>query len=120
FLKNIPLPNWNLRYTGLTKLGWFKDHFSNFTISHSYTSGYSVNNFQTNYEYLENPDGLNAGGNYPAKNVVSNITMNENFAPLVGIDFRTKSNIDFGVRINKDRLLSMSFDNNLLTEVQGN
>ncbi|SEH89558.1 protein involved in gliding motility SprA [Paenimyroides aquimaris] len=120
FLKNIPLPNWNLRYTGLAKLGWFKDHFSNFTISHVYTSGYSVNNFQTNYEYLENPNGLNAGGNYPAKNVVSNITMNENFAPLVGIDFRTKSNIDFGVRINKDRLLSMSFDNNLLTEVQGN
>src|SRR5690606_26436540 len=67
FMKDIPLPNWNLRYTGLTKLGWFKNNFNRFTITHRYTSGYSVNNFQTNYEYLENPDELNAAGNYPTK-----------------------------------------------------
>jgi len=120
FMRNIPLPNWELRYTGLAKLGWFKTNFNRITLSHRYTSDYAVNNFQTNYEYLENPNALNAGGNYPTKNVVSNITMNEQFRPLIGVDFETKSKINFGFGINKDRLLSMSFDNNLLTEVQGN
>ena len=120
FMRDIPLPNWNLRYTGLTKLGWFKNNFNRITISHSYVSGYSVNNYQTNYEYLENPDLLNAGGNYPSQNVVSNITMTEAFSPLIRVDFLTKSGIDFGLGLSKDRLLSMSFDNNLLTEVNGN
>ncbi len=120
FMRDIPLPNWSLRYTGFMRMGWFKKNFNRFTINHNYVSGYSVNNFQTNYEYLENPNTLNAGGNYPAKNVVSNITMMEQFAPLIGVDFVTKSNIDFGFKMNKDRMLSMSFDNNLLTEVQGN
>ena len=120
FMRNIPLPNWELRYTGLSKLGWFKDLFVNVTINHAYTSSYSANNFQTNYEYLENPNALNAGGNYPSKNVVSNISMIEEFRPLIGLDFKTKSNIDFGARLNKGRMLSMSFDNNLLTEVTNN
>ncbi|MBS7320468.1 MAG: cell surface protein SprA, partial [Myroides sp.] len=120
FMRDIPLPNWNLRYTGLTKLGWFKNNFKRITISHSYVSGYSVNNYQTNYEYLENPGLLNAGGNYPSQNVVSNITMTEAFSPLIRVDFLTKSGIDFGLGLSKDRLLSMSFDNNLLTEVNGN
>lgn len=119
FLKSIPLPNWELRYNGLTKIGWFKENFTRVTLSHKYTSGYAVNNFQTNYAFLENPDALNAGGNYPTKNVVSNVTMTEQFSPLVGVDFETKSKINLGVKINKNRLLSMSFDNNLLTEVQG-
>lgn len=119
FMRNIPLPNWELRYTGLAKLGWFKNNFTRVTLSHKYTSGYSVNNFQTNYEYLENPNALNAGGNYPTRNVVSNVTMTEEFRPLIRVDFLTRSNIDFGFGITKDRMLSMSFDNNLLTEVQG-
>ncbi|HUH25288.1 MAG TPA: hypothetical protein VLY87_01550, partial [Flavobacterium sp.] len=63
---------------------------------------------------------VNASGNYPAKTVVSNVNMVEEFRPLIGVDFLTKSNIDLGFRINKDRMLSMSFDNNLLTEVTGN
>ena len=120
FMTNIPLPNWNLNYRGLVKLPWFRDNFTRFSISHKYESSYSVNNFQTNYEYLESPNALNAAGNYPAKTVVSNVNMIEQFRPLVRVDFLTKSNFDFGFGINKDRMLSMSFDNNLLTEVTGN
>jgi len=120
FMSNIPLPNWSLNYRGLVRLPWFRDHFTRFSITHTYRSTYSVNNFQTNYDYLENPDALNAGGNYPTKTVVSNVNMTEEFRPLVQVDFRTKSGLDFGFGVNKDRMLSMSFDNNLLTEVNGN
>src|SRR5690606_4328138 len=120
FKMNIPLPNWHIRYTGLSKLPWFKDHFTNFTIDHQYQSSYSVNSFQTNYDYIANPDMLNAAGNYPSPIVVGNINMIERFAPLAEVGFTTKSAFSFKARVDKDRMLSLSFDNNLLTEVQGN
>lgn len=120
FKMNIPLPNWSLRYTGLSKLPWFKDTFTNFTIAHQYQSSYSVNSFQTNYDYIADPNTLNAAGNYPSPIVVGNINMIERFSPLVSVDFRTKSAFSFKAQVDKDRMLSLSFDNNLLTEVQGN
>ena len=120
FMSNIPLPNWQITYRGLTNIGWVKNKFQRVTLSHGYTSGYTVNNFQTNYDYLENPNVLNTSGNYPSKNVISNINMVESFSPLVRVDIETKSAVQFKAEIRKDRMLSMSFDNNLLTEVNGN
>ncbi len=40
-----PLPNWRLDYSGLSKLGIFKDVFQSVAISHAYVSSYSVSNF---------------------------------------------------------------------------
>nr|WP_220458674.1 MULTISPECIES: cell surface protein SprA [unclassified Flavobacterium] len=120
FMSSIPLPNWDLTYRGLVKLPGFKNVFNRFTISHRYISNYAINSFQTNYEYLENPNVLNVAGNYPSKTVASNVSMIERFEPLVKFDVETKSGMKFDVGINKDRMLSMSFDNNLLTEVNGN
>lgn len=120
FMTNIPLPNWQLRYTGLSNLPWFKDRFSRITLTHNYVSSYTVNNFRTNYDFLENPDNLNTAGNYPSEIVASNINIMESFSPLARFDVVTKSGMNFGLGINKDRMLSMSFDNNLLTEVTGN
>lgn len=120
FKMNIPLPNWNITYSGLSKLPWLKDKFTNFTIKHQYQSSYSVNSFQTNYDYIADPDALNAAGNYPSPTVVGNINMIERFMPLVEVGFTTKSAFSFKARMDKDRMLSLSFDNNLLTEVQGN
>ena len=33
---NIPLPNWNVTYTGLSKIPGIKDFFQNITLSHAY------------------------------------------------------------------------------------
>ncbi len=120
FLKDIPLPNWRIDYRGLVRIPWFKENFSRFSISHLYRSMYSVNLFQTNYEYQANRDVLNPAGNYPSQTVVGNINMVEQFNPLISIDFETKSKFQFKAQVNKDRMLSLSFDNNLLTEVTGN
>lgn len=120
FLKDIPLPNWNVSYRGLVRIPWFKQRFTRFSLGHQYRSSYSVNSFQTNYEYQVNPNVLNAAGNYPTKTVVGNINMIEQFNPLISVDFETKSKFQFKAQVNKDRMLSLSFDNNLLTEVNGN
>ena len=120
FMRKIPLPGWSLKYTGLMKIGWFKERFNKFSINHMYRSSYTVNAFQTNYDYYQNPDGLNAAGDYVSDIVASNINMIEQFNPLIRVEFEMKNAMSIRGEVKKDRALSMSFDNNLLTEVTGN
>lgn len=118
--RNIPLPNWNLKYTGLMKLGWFKDNFRRFSLQHGYRAGYTLGSYSTNFEYVSNPNELNQFGNYPVENVVNNAVLVEQFNPLIRIDFETKSAFKILAEMRKDRTLALNFDNNLLTEVRGN
>ena len=46
--------------------------------------------------------------------------MVEQFNPLLQLDVELKNNFKFLVELNRDRSLSLSLDNNLLTEVNGN
>jgi cell surface protein SprA len=129
--RTFPLPNWTLKYSGLMKLGFFKDNFKRFSIQHGYRSSYTVNGFRSNFEYDKAPSGykkdtdgktiLNAdtGGNLFNKTIMSNINLVEQFNPLVKVDFELKNSIKILAEMKKDRALSMSFDNNLLTEVKG-
>lgn len=118
--RNIPLPNWNLRYTGLMKIGWIKSNFKRFSLHHGYRASYTLGSYTSNFEYFENPNEVNQYGNYPVKNVVSNATLYEQFNPLVRFDIETKSSIKILAEMRKDRMLSLSFDNSLLTETTGN
>ena len=50
----------------------------------------------------------------------ADLTLSSNGSPLVKIDIEMKNSLKLQTEIKKDRLLSLSFDNNLLTEIQGN
>jgi cell surface protein SprA len=52
------------------------------------------------------------------KTIMSNVNLVEQFSPLIRMDFELKSSLKILTEIKKDRALSMSFDNNLLTEVK--
>ena len=54
--RDIPIPNWQLKYTGLMKLPWFKKNFKRFSVQHGYTSSYTVNQFNTNLLFDRNTD----------------------------------------------------------------
>ena len=47
------------------------------------------------------------------------INLEEQFSPLIRLDFEMKNSVKIVTEIRKDRVLSLSFDNNLLTEIQG-
>lgn len=113
---SFPLPNWTLKYTGLMKLAWFKDNFKRFSIQHGYRSSYSVNAFRSNL----NPEVRDQNDNIFADIITSNVNLTEQFNPLARFDFELKNSLKILAEIKKDRSLNMSFDNNLLTEVQGN
>ena len=48
--RDIPIPNWTLKYTGLMKIPWFKKTFRRFSIQHGYRSSYTINQFRTNLD----------------------------------------------------------------------
>ncbi len=127
--RDVPIPNWTLKYTGLMKIPWFKKNFRRFSIQHGYRSRYTINQFRTNLDYVaaergveygdQSADALNQSGDYKNGTLYNNINLEEQFSPLIRLEFEMKNSIKVLAEIQKDRLLSLSFDNNLLTEVQG-
>ncbi|GAA4644959.1 cell surface protein SprA [Pontixanthobacter gangjinensis] len=119
--RDFPLPNWNVKYTGLMRLDWFKEKFRRFSILHGYRADYTLNQFQTNLDYdPANPEELNQAGDFKNPILYSNLVLTELFTPLARVDFETKGSIQILAEVAKDRSLAFSFDNNLLTEYSGN
>ena len=119
--RDVPLPNWDLKYTGLMRIGWFRDKFRRISINHGYQANYTINQFQTNLDYdPENEFDTNQAGDFKNPMLYSNIVLTELFTPLFRIDLETKNAIQLLAEVRKDRMLSLSFDNNLLTETTGN
>jgi cell surface protein SprA len=116
--RDIPIPGWNIKYNGLMRYKFFKDRFKRFSIQHNYKASYTINAFRSNLDYVEgaiNP----ANNNFFQQTIVGNVNLVEQFSPLFRIDFETKSSFKLLLEMKKDRALSFSFDNNLLTEQQG-
>lgn len=129
--RNIPLPNWTVKYTGLMNLKWFKKNFRRFSINHGYRSSYTINQFQTNLDYVPGngalsyqdqvgTNALNQNGDFKSERLFFNINLAEQFSPLIKIDMETKNAMSIAAELRRDRAISLSFDNNLLTEINGN
>ena len=122
--RQIPLPNWNIKYTGLMKNKWFRKKFKRFSLSHGYRAVYSVNLFQTNLERQQ----LENDGDRPInpenqdilpKQIINNVVLADQFNPLVRVDFEMANSMSVLAEVRTDRSLSLSFDNSLLTEING-
>jgi cell surface protein SprA len=117
--RDFPIPNWNIKYTGLMRYKFFKDNFKRLSIQHAYKATYTVNSFRSNFEYDKNPNGTDVGGNFYNKLLISNVNLVEQFNPLMRFDMEMKNSVKVLAEVKKDRSMSLSFDNNLLTEVRG-
>ncbi len=127
--RDVPIPNWELKYTGFMQFDWFKKQFKRFSVTHGYQSAYTILQFRSNLDYnaanpngdytTQNPNVFDQSGNYKNETLFSNITLSEQFSPLIRIDMEMKNSLKILAEIKKDRILSLSFDNNLLTEIQG-
>ncbi len=122
---SIPLPNWRISYSGLTKIPFFKAIFRTLTINHSYRSTYAIGSFATNVNFIgENINGIlyptvinpNNGDYYPENNYAV-VSITEQFAPLINFDMTLQNSLLAKVEIKKSRNLTMSFANNQLTEI---
>lgn len=119
--RNIPIPNWTLRYNGLMKLGFFKKNFSNFVVTHGYKSSYTVSSFTNNLQFdASNPYGnKNSAGNYESELLISSATLVDEFSPLLKVDMKMKNSFSLRGEVKKDRTLTMNFNNSTLTDIRG-
>ncbi|MCH9660201.1 MAG: cell surface protein SprA, partial [Bacteroidetes bacterium] len=119
--RDVPLPNWDIKYTGLMNIKWFKKNFKRFSIQHGYRSSYTINQFQTNLDFDRNDRlAVDQAGNFKNDIFLSNVNLTEQFSPLVRLDFEMQNSVKILAELRKDRALSLSFANNLLTEIIGN
>jgi cell surface protein SprA len=118
------LPNWRLTYTGLTKIPSLADAFSNITITHGYTSTLSFNSFSSQLNYFDpfhigQPAFIDpVSGNFVPFFLIPNLTIQEQFAPLIGFDITTKNQTALRFEYAKSRQLSLSLYDYQLSEVR--
>ncbi len=122
FIK-VPKPNWRITYDGLSKIPLFKKIFNNVTLSHSYRCSYNVNSFGRNLNYIElngEPAFRDLSNNIIPRKEVAQVSISEQFGPLLGVDVTWKNNIQTRLEFKRDRNLSLAFTGAQLTEVKGN
>ena len=119
--RNIPIPNWTLRYNGLMKFKFFKDNFSNFVVSHGYKSSYTVSSFTNNLNYDSSDPyaNLNVAENYEPELLVAAATLVDEFSPLIKLDMKMRNSFSFRGEVKRDRTLTMNFNNSTLTDIKG-
>ena len=128
---STPLPNWRVDYNGLTKMEAFKDLFQSISLTHAYSSSYSVASFTNSLEYR------NVANNVPLSDynngqfgtvlnsqqevipvyVISQVLISEQFAPLIGVSVRTKNKLTARFEYKTKRDLSLNISNAQITEV---
>lgn len=125
-IKNIPLPNWQISYNGLTKYKFFKKFVQNFTIRHGYSSTVTISGMQTNLNAQTDGDGnlmaRDINNNFIPTQQMQNITISERFSPLIGFDATWKvggNGLITKFEYSKERTASLSLANNQITVTSG-
>ncbi len=119
FLK-IPMPNWRLTYDGLSRIPALQQIFQSFTIGHGYQSSFTMANFQSDLRYREF-DGYQSAreastGNFIPEHEVSQVSISEQFNPLINIDVTFVNNLMTRFEYRRSRDISLSFANNQVTD----
>ena len=116
------LPNWTIKYSGLSRLAWFSDKFKSVNINHAYKSVYAVGSYSSYSTFMEYMNGLgfitDATSGSPIPNSmynVSTVSINEAFSPLLGVDVTLHNNMTIKAEYRTTRVLSLS-----MTSVQIN
>ena len=116
------LPNWTVRYSGLSKLKGIRDYFKSLNINHAYKSVYSVGSYASYSSWQEYMNGLGfitdqtTGGLQPSSMYnVSTVSINEAFSPLLGVDATFQNDLTAKIEYRTTRVLNLS-----MTSVQIN
>lgn len=117
------LPNWTIRYSGLGRLPWFNEHFKSVNINHSYKSVFAVGSYNSYSTFQEYMNGLGfvsdaATGNPSPSSMfnISQVSINESFSPLLGMDVTFNNNMTVKAEYRQTRVLNLSMTSVQLNE----
>jgi cell surface protein SprA len=122
----IPKPNWRIAYNGLSRIPGLDKIFTNFSLTHAYNASLGMNSFTSalnyqdvsRYGYPSFIDTTGGSHNYVPFFLVPNITIQEQFAPLIGFDMTFTNQLNLKFDYTKQRQLSMSLIDYQLSEVR--
>jgi cell surface protein SprA len=128
---SLPLPNWNINYTGLTRIKKLSKIFPSFAVTHAYTCTYNAI-YTSNLAYgstvikanedptINTPQPTIKGdsGIYKPIYVIDQLTILEKFSPFLGINFRTKGKLTGRLDYTRSRTLNLSIANSTITEIR--
>ena len=108
------LPNWTVRYGGLSKVPWLADHFKSVNINHAYKSVFSMGSYSSysswtqldgDMGYITATDGtLSPSSMYN----IPSISIQESFSPLIGMDVTLQNNMTVKLEYRSTRNLNLS------------
>lgn len=117
-------PNWRITFSGLNNIKALSEKVRNIELNHSYTSKYTVGQYTTNLDWLASDDGFSyvrdIDGNFVPQYDASSVSIAEQFSPFIGISATFVNNMTASFSSNKSRTLTLSVNNNQITETYAN
>ena len=120
----LPKPNWKIDYNGLSKIKGLDKIFTSFTLTHGYNGNLSMNGFTSallyqdvsKFGYPSFYDSLS--NNFIPYFLVPNVSIQEQFSPLIGFDMMFVNQMQAKFEYTKTRQLSLSLNDYQLSEVR--
>jgi cell surface protein SprA len=108
---NIPslmsmMPNWSVRYDGLSKIPMMQKYFKNVVLSHAYTSTFNVGGFRTN---LQN-----------SRMEIPSVNITEALNPLINLNMAFKGRLTSTVDMSRMRNVTLNITSNQIIETISN
>ena len=123
----IPMPNWKITYDGLRYISWLKQKVRRISLTSGYSSVYTIGSFNRNLLFDESnavtyglTDNVDLNGNFIPKYQINQVTISEQFNPLLKVDVTLKNNISFNTAFKRSRNLTLNIDNSQLLQENAN
>ncbi|MEO7215843.1 cell surface protein SprA [Mucilaginibacter sp.] len=114
-----PIPNWQISYSGLGKMPFFTEVFDSFDLRHGYRSSYNVNGYTTLLQYQAANGAVSsrdANTDFLPFYQMTQVSIFEQFVPLLGVDVRFKNSMTANMEYRKTRTLALSLLNSQLAQ----
>jgi cell surface protein SprA len=124
FKNYLPLPNWRVTYNGLSKIRAFQGKVKTINITHGYNGTMNMNSFTSNLTFFDMlgvgfPSFIDSNtNNFVPFFQVPNITIQESFGPLAGIDIAMENGLSLKLSYNRSRMTSLSLVDYQISETR--
>ncbi len=132
----IPIPNWTVRYDGLKDWKLWKKKVRTISLSSGYNSSYTVGSFSRNllfdpliagdkaYTYVFDDqgeidvsgEGFDASGNFVGEYQIAQVSIQEQFNPLIKIDVTLKNNFTSRIEYKTSKTMTLNVNSSQLLE----
>ncbi len=123
------LPNWNINYTGLSKISAVKKLFQNISIKHAYRGIYRIDHYSSypswnavgnsDYGFLT-PQSKTEQPRLSLAYDIASISLQESFFPLIGVDLSFKNGITLSSQWRRSRALTLNLSAYRMIETRSN